>query len=93
VALTETLILVISLMMGYALASKNVKSATAYVLAFIASLFIGAVVSWAASFFMEITVITTTELLVSAAIIAIIGICTGVIVAFVVPKLTSILTR
>jgi len=90
VALTETLILVISLMLGYALASKNVRSAIAYVLAFVASLLIGAVISWMASPFMAITVITTTDLLISAAIIAIIGMCTGIVVAFIVPKLTGI---
>jgi len=85
--MTETLILIMSVLLSYLLVSKNVKTVTAYIAAYIAALLVGAVVSWAASPFMTITVITTTEQLISAATITVIGMVSGAFVALLASKI------
>lgn len=88
--MTETLILAMAVLLGYTLASRNIKSVSAYVAAYIAALLVGAIISWLASpFTTAVTVISTSEQLGSAAVIDLIGMIAGVFVSSLSVKIES----
>jgi len=92
VTMTETLILVMSVLLGYLLVNKNIKAISAYIAAYIAALLVGAVISWAASPFMTITVITTTDQLISAAIMDLVGMIAGAFVSLLSSRIEKAIT-
>jgi len=79
-----------AVLLGYALASKNVRSVSAYVAAYISALLVGTIISWMASpFATAVTVISTSDQLLSAATIDLIGMIAGVFVSSLSAKIES----
>jgi len=87
--IAEPLILVMAVLIGYLMASKNVKSVIAYLMAFIGVVLTGIVLTWLASIFITVTVISTTEQLINASSVAIIGMIGGAAVSYMHARISA----
>jgi len=87
--IAEPLILVMAVLIGYLMTSKDIKSVTAYLMAFIGVVLTGIVLTWLASIFITVTVISTTEQLINASAVAIIGMIGGAAVSYMHTKISA----